>query len=185
MLNLIRIPFLSLMLLLVGCESLPTLSKIEEIRASRRANAAQVVAKDGTFMVQQRAAIEEELASVDGESLLVRQGKILEVLNGAPATPGNNSRILIDGPQTWQAIWGALESAKHHIHIESFIFEELDFDTRLSDLLIARKKAGVDIRILYDSVGSNATPATFFKRQANKESPFANSIQSICSVDVS
>ena len=164
MLSFMRLPFLLLGLLLVGCESLPTLSKIEEIRASQRANAAQVVAKDGTFMVQQRAAIEEELASVDGESLLVRQGKILEVLNGAPATPGNNSRILLDGPQTWQAILGALESAKHHIHIESFIFEELDFGTRLSDLLIARKKAGVDVRIIYDSVGSNATPATFFKR---------------------
>lgn len=149
--------------LLVGCESLPLLSKIEENSNSSKARAIQVIAQDGTLMVAQRATIDEELSHGADESLLQRQGKVLKILNGAPPTPGNNSRILLDGPQTWQAIWSALESAKHHIHIESFIFEELDFGSRLSDLLISRKNAGVDVRIVYDSVGSNSTPAAVFK----------------------
>jgi cardiolipin synthase A/B len=164
----IRIPAFLLALFLAGCESLPHLSQIEEIRASRKARKVQVVGQDGTLMVSQRAVIEQELSSREDESLLVRQSKILEVLNGAPATPGNNSRILLDGPQTWQAIWGAIEAAKHHVHIESFIFEELDFNSKLSDLLIARRKAGVDIRIIYDSVGSSSTPAPFLQSLSDK-----------------
>ncbi len=149
---------------LVGCESLPRLSQIEEIRASRRAKAVQVVAIDGTLMVPYRAMIEGALGIVTDDSLLAQQSKVLEALNGEAPSSGNNVEILLDGPQTWQAIWRAIKSATHHIHIESFIFEDLDFESRLSELLIARQKAGVEVRIIYDSIGSSATPKAFFKR---------------------
>jgi cardiolipin synthase A/B len=160
---LLRLTSLLLTLFLAGCESLPQLAKIDEIRASRKANALQVISPDGTLMVRQRSEIEDVLSVSPDESLLVRQSKVLKVLNGVPPTAGNNTRILLDGPHTWEAIWAALKLAKHHIHIESFIFEELDFDSRLSDLLIAQKKAGVDVRIIFDSVGSIGTPKEFFK----------------------
>jgi cardiolipin synthase A/B len=159
-----KAPFFFLSLFLLGCESLPRLSQIEEVRAARKARAIQVVSSEGNLMVRQRSAIDQGLSAEEDNSLLARQSKVLEVLNGSMPTPGDNAEILLDGPHTWQAIWRALESATHHIHIESFIFEELEFASRLSDLLIARQKAGVDVRIIYDSVGSNATPSTFFRR---------------------
>jgi cardiolipin synthase A/B len=158
-----RLVSLLLIFFLAGCESLPQLAKIDEIRASRKASVLQVISPDGTLMVQQRSEIEDALSTSSEESLLSRQGKVLQVLNGAPPTSGNHSRILLDGPHTWEAIWAALTAAKHHIHIESFIFEELDFGSRLSDLLISRKKAGVDVRIIFDSVGSSATPKAFLQ----------------------
>ncbi len=147
--------------LLFGCGALPRLS---DLQGNQHLERAQVVDKDGSMMLQHRQPIDQAIEAMKGESFEARHAKILEVVNGSQATPGNHSRILIDGPQTWQAIFDAITNARDHIHIESFIFEELEFGRRLSDLLLERRKAGVSVRIIYDSVGSITTPKAFFQK---------------------
>ncbi len=83
---------------------------------------------------------------------------------GAPLLAGNATTILVDGPQAHTAILAAIEGARDHVHIQSFIFEDLDFGRRLSDLLVAKRAAGVAVSILYDSFGSKATPRALFDR---------------------
>ena len=139
--------------------------------AQPRAGAHRVVDRDGALMREHRTRIEADLATMATtaqDSFLARHGRILETINGMPARAGNRSRILLDGPQAWEAMFAAMQAARDHIHIESFIFEDLDFGTRLSELLIARQKAGVDVRVIYDSAGSLATaPALFEHLRAN------------------
>lgn len=147
---------------LAACHMLPRLEEVERASVGGRAHA--VVSADGSLMNEHRATIDAGLAAMGDDSFLARHGKILETLNGMPARAGNESRILIDGPQAWDAMFAALRSARDHIHIESFIFEDLDFGPRLSELLIERRKAGVSVRIIYDSVGSLATPAPLFEQ---------------------
>ncbi len=72
--------------------------------------------------------------------------------------------ILIDGPNAYASTFAAIRAATDHIHIERFIFEDLDFNERLSDVLIAKQQAGVTVRVLYDSVGSLSTPREFLDR---------------------
>lgn len=149
-----------------ACHMLPRLEEVERASVGGRAHA--VVSADGSLMNEHRATIDAGLAAMGDDSFLARHGKILETLNGMPARAGNASHILIDGPQAWDAMFAALRSARDHIHIESFIFEDLDFGPRLSglltELLIERQTAGVAVRIIYDSVGSLATPAALFEQ---------------------
>lgn len=151
-------------LALAACSALPRLPDVVEAEQVKRFSGTPVVDANGSMLDHHRKPIDRALRGMELDDSLPRHARILEVINGSPAQPGNQARILMDGPQTWQAIFAALESATDHIHIESFIFEDLDFGQRLSDLLIAKRKAGVAVRVTYDSIGSKTTPGDFFKR---------------------
>ena len=81
----------------------------------------------------------------------------------APLVAGNRVALLVDGPQTLQAIRGAIESAHHHVHLETYIFSDDDIGRRLRELLIQRRQGGVEVRVIYDAIGSVATPDGFFE----------------------
>jgi cardiolipin synthase len=82
--------------------------------------------------------------------------------SSVPLTSGNRVSVLIDGPQTYAAIEPALRAARHHIHIETFIFGADEVGQRFADLLAQKRREGVEVRVLYDSVGSRDTPREFF-----------------------
>lgn len=83
--------------------------------------------------------------------------------SSAPLTAGNLVSVLIDGPQTYAAIEAELKAARHHIHLETFIFGADDIGRRFGELLARKRKEGVEVRVLYDSVGSMDTPKSFFE----------------------
>jgi cardiolipin synthase A/B len=82
----------------------------------------------------------------------------------APLVSGNRVELLIDGPQTLKAIRRAMESAQHSIHVETYIFASDDVGTEFANLLIERRRAGLEVRVIYDAVGSVTTPGEFFDR---------------------
>ncbi|MGH8240093.1 MAG: phospholipase D-like domain-containing protein, partial [Steroidobacteraceae bacterium] len=82
--------------------------------------------------------------------------------SSAPLTAGNRVSVLIDGPQTYSAIEAALRAARHDIHVETFIFGAGDVGRRFADLLAQKRKEGLEVRVLYDSLGSRETPREFF-----------------------
>ena len=82
--------------------------------------------------------------------------------SSAPLTTGNRVDVLIDGPQTYSAIEAALRAAQHDIHIETFIFGAGDVGQRFADLLAQKRKEGIEVRVVYDSLGSRETPRKFF-----------------------
>ena len=84
--------------------------------------------------------------------------------SSAPLTTGNRVGVLIDGPQTYSAIEAALRSARHHIHIETFIFGAGDVGQRFADLLAEKRREGLEVRVLYDALGSRETPREFFEK---------------------
>jgi cardiolipin synthase len=68
----------------------------------------------------------------------------------------------VDGPQTFSAIEGELRKARHHIHVETFIFGAEGIGKKFAEILAEKRKEGVEVRVLYDSVGSRETPLSFF-----------------------
>ena len=64
-------------------------------------------------------------------------------------------------------MFAAIDGARHHVHMETYIFEDDDTGKRFADALIARAKAGVKVRLIYDAVGSFRTPKEFFKRMTD------------------
>lgn len=57
------------------------------------------------------------------------------------------------GEKAWPHILEDLKKAKHYIFIEFYIIEEGEFFNSILDILIKKKKEGVDVRIIYDDFG--------------------------------
>ena len=78
------------------------------------------------------------------------------LLNNSKAllTGQNRVKILNDGEETFKEIYKALRKANEHIHLEYYIIEDGELASELHNILIERAKAGIEIRIIYDGVGS-------------------------------
>lgn len=83
--------------------------------------------------------------------------KIIALLlnnSSAIVTTGNRLTILNNGRKTMEALFNALSQARHHIHMEYYIIEDDQTGNRLREILLERRKAGVEVRIIIDDVGS-------------------------------
>jgi cardiolipin synthase len=77
---------------------------------------------------------------------------------------GNEARLLVDGPATHQAMFDAMERARDHINIHTYILDGGEIGNKLADLLTKKVKAGVKVNLMYDSVGSIKTPKEYFQK---------------------
>jgi cardiolipin synthase len=80
----------------------------------------------------------------------------------APLTAGNDVHPLVDGPQTFAAIEAAVTAAVHHVHVQTFIYDDDELGRKFAELLAAKRREGVEVRVLYDSIGSMETDPKFF-----------------------
>lgn len=87
-----------------------------------------------------------------------------EAATGKPLIAGNKVTLLYDGPQTMAAMMAAIHSAQDHINFETYIFDQDEIGIRFAEALIARQRAGVQVNIIYDSVGTIGTPQLFFDK---------------------
>jgi cardiolipin synthase len=88
----------------------------------------------------------------------------IEGVMSAPLVLGNDAHLLIDGPQTQAAMPRAIGEARHQVDLETYILEPKGIGEELAALLENKSRGGVTVRVLYDSVGSAATPKTYFER---------------------
>jgi cardiolipin synthase len=100
-------------------------------------------------------------------SILDRHLAVEEALAGNPLSVGNKVTLLEDGPATYASMLEAIRGARHHIHMESYIFEADEVGARFAEALKGKAKAGVKVRLVYDSLGSNGTPNEFFQAIAD------------------
>src|SRR5690606_34395017 len=68
---------------------------------------------------------------------------------------GNSVTLLNNGEEKFPALFTALENARYHIHLEYYIFTSDDIGNRIAEILINKKKQGVEVRVIVDDVGSN------------------------------
>lgn len=80
-----------------------------------------------------------------------------------PASRADDVEIFHDAASTYDAIEAAIRAAKHHVHVNYYIFDPRRSGRRFRDLLIERAKAGVIVRVLVDDVGSSAMGRKFVK----------------------
>lgn len=68
----------------------------------------------------------------------------------------NNSSIdfYYTGKESLDAMYAAIEEARNHIHLQSYIFEDDRTGNRFADLLMRKAQEGVEVRVMYDGVGS-------------------------------
>ncbi|MFV0482453.1 MAG: phospholipase D-like domain-containing protein [Campylobacteraceae bacterium] len=69
-----------------------------------------------------------------------------------------------DGKEALEGLYRVINSAKHNLDIEIFIFGNDDFNRELIEHLCASLERGVKVRIMIDSLGSFKTPKRIFKK---------------------
>jgi len=80
----------------------------------------------------------------------------------SPLVLGNRVILLENGPATHAAMFAAIRAATDHVNLETYIFDEGEVGRQFADLLLERQAAGVQVNVLYDSVGGLLTPQAFF-----------------------
>ena len=75
---------------------------------------------------------------------------------------GNSVKLLEDGTETFPAMLEAIRSARHHIHLMSYIIGADDVARELLDACAERARAGVKVRVMFDAFGSMETRGRFF-----------------------
>ena len=85
---------------------------------------------------------------------------------------GHDLRIFV---QTWPLIKSMVEdicSAQKRVWLESYIFLNDAAGKAIGEALKERARAGVDVRLLYDAIGSQTTPTSFFRGSSARASKF-------------
>lgn len=118
----------------------------------------------GPLSAQKSAAIVAELKRKSGDiDILDKQIALEQAIVGSPLTLGNQVTLLQDGAATYAAMFAAIRKARNHINLESYIIEDDAMGQQFADLLLEQGR-GVQVNVIYDSVGAFNTPKAFFDR---------------------
>lgn len=79
---------------------------------------------------------------------------LARVGQGAP-TPATRVTVLETGDACYQSIEATITAAHHHIHLEYYLWQPDRVGTRLRDALVEKVRAGVQVRLLLDAIGSD------------------------------
>ncbi len=156
----------ALMLATSSCAVIPDVDQSIADSGVTTSSKPRIVGADGPLTAGQGQAILTSVAGGTGQDeLLHRHRAVEEAVAGTPLTAGNATRLLRDGEGTFAAIFKTIHAARHHVNLEYYTLEDVTFgDERLSDLLIAKRMAGLSINVIYDSYGSSNSPTEFFER---------------------
>ena len=150
------------LLLIAGCGSLPT---VNAETAPVATPALRLEGAKGILSVGQSKAILQKLADRSPETSIFEKHLALEeAIADSPLVIGNKVTLFQDGPSTYDAMFKAIAGARDHVNMETYIIEDDETGRQFSDALIARQKQGVQVNLIYDSVGSIGTPREFFDR---------------------
>jgi cardiolipin synthase len=122
----------------------------ELVRQNFRANAMPLLSP---LLSRQDA----ELDRLESDSVSRRKLSMLVRRNSHSAlTTRNRVKIQQDAVQFYPSLIEDLKAARHSIHLQYFIWAVDPFTDELRQILVDKVKSGVEVRLLYDPIGSQA-----------------------------
>ncbi len=158
-----RTLWLSVLCASAGCASLPN---AKQMLAVPHDPVVAFESAQGPVSDRRNATVLKNLHQGPGDvDILDKHLAIEQAINtDSPLVLGNRLVLLQDGPATYQAMRAAIRAATDHINLETYIFEDDAIGQQFADLLIERQAAGIQVNLIYDSVGCLNTPRPFFQR---------------------
>lgn len=154
-------PLAAGLLCVAGCAALPSveLNKVVPTEVEFQGQHGVVSEARGEQLLQQ---LERESAAPDmlRTHLAFEQAIALD----SPLVLGNKVTLLQNGPDTHDAMLDAIRAAGDHINLETYIFDDGELGQEFAELLLEKQATGVQVNVLYDSVGGLLTPQSFFDR---------------------
>lgn len=144
-LSLVFIPYLTLIPYLIFGRS----TFDAYIQARRQANLEMHTA---ITALDWRPWVEEALSARNSQAYAALRA--MPKLGRMPCLANNRVRLLINGEATFSAIFQAIEQAREAVLVQFFIVHDDKLGRRLQQLLIRKAAEGVQVYLLYDSIGS-------------------------------
>ncbi len=92
--------------------------------------------------------------------------KLLDNNNSAALLQGSEIRIFTNGPDKFEALLADLGKARHHIHLQYYIFLDDAIGNKVKDMLIRKAREGVEVRVLYDDAANWQVKNRFYNEMA-------------------
>ncbi|MCG1028902.1 cardiolipin synthase [Virgibacillus halodenitrificans] len=124
----------------------------EKIGIKERTEEQIKTIKDGTF------SFKSENSAAYKDSIFMHL-----VNDGALFTQDNDVTIYTDGREKFDALLADIKEATDHIHIQYYIIHEDGLGKELVAALTEKAKQGVQVRVLYDYMGSRGISSHFYK----------------------
>lgn len=85
-------------------------------------------------------------------------------LAGSPFYEGNSAEYFDNGRAKFESMKRDIAAARRFIYMQYYIIADDTIGNEIADLLIEKAREGVDVKVIYDSLGSFRTPRRFFRR---------------------
>ena len=131
---------------------------------------------------QEFPKLEQKAATLSYNTLLRNKEKIGDFFqlasfsrNKSFTSDNNNATLLINGEEKFPDLIKSIRKAKHHIHIQYYIYKNDEIGNQLAQELIKKAREGVIVRFIYDDFGSRKIRKNIVKqlREAGVEAyPF-------------
>jgi len=156
---------LALASLLVGCGTLPDANAVLHTNPLYLV-VPRFVGPHGPLTAEQAEHVIARLKENQQtpSDLLERHLAFEQALSDTPLVLGNQVTLLQNGPATYKAMIEAIHGARDNINIEMYIFSDGQVGQMFADALMERQRHGVQVNVMYDSLGSFHTSASFFEK---------------------
>ena len=93
--------------------------------------------------------------------------KLTHRVSRYPYTLNNKAEIFTTGPDKFESLKRDLRGARESIYLQYYIFQDDSLGNEIADILIEKARQGVEVKVIYDHVGSFSASNKFFKRMAD------------------
>ncbi|MFB4170121.1 cardiolipin synthase [Virgibacillus sp. JSM 102003] len=139
----------------------------------KRLSSQRIFTWDTKSKLGVKKAVQQQLRAIEGNNFDFKHKELVEYKdlyylhlrnNDALFTQDNSVKIYTDGEEKFTALLEDLEKAKDHIHLLYYIIRHDQLGKRIADVLIRKASQGVEVRALYDDMGSRGISKKFLNR---------------------
>jgi cardiolipin synthase len=162
-----RLALLAVTIVSLGaCAHIPVVNERLLLQEAAGTQTIHVYGTQGALSARQsREVLARVTAQAPSADALDRHLAVDQIVAESRLYTSNRVQVLEDGAQTFPAMFNAIAGARHFVELEYYILQDVRSTGRdLGDLLVEKSRSGVEVRVIYDAVGSLGTPAAFFDR---------------------
>jgi cardiolipin synthase A/B len=115
------------------------------------------------FIADQKGALDRarSFRTEDGARSIIQVMDLLLANNASFFTENNELRTFVTGQDKFDALFQAINGAKHHIHMEYYIIRNDELGRAIVSALTEKARQGVEVRLLYDALGNKIPPSGY------------------------
>ncbi len=151
--------------LLAGCGTIPNAEQLIKEKALHLVH-PRFVGPHGSLTREQGRKIIAQIQrhQQTPTDILQRHIGFEQAISDVPLVVGNKVTLLKNASAAYPAMLNAIHNAHDTINLEMYILSDGKVGQMFADALIERSRHGVKVNVIYDSVGSLDTSASFFDK---------------------